>query len=352
MISLDSNFINFIFLNMKDMLKKNSIFLILFIPFLFSCKKNIIEQAGGPIPVNAQAFLTYTSNPSSYSVASEIVQVGTNDSNFSAITTSNNLVSRFNHNSTFTGYNTLVFSSDSLYDSVRVTALYQYNETTKTLKKLTSGLYRDENPSYSNYNNILAFTRDTAWVDTLPLTHPYPLGNTLYLNYFNKGITVGIVHFTYGKIGHSTWSPDGSTIYFDYQDSSQTMHIYSIKVDGSALTQITHSQYGEEYPSLSPDGKTLAMASFLDGFHYTQEISLINPDGTNPRKITNISSTAIAGQPCWSPKGDLIFFSLYDPGQGTNPSHIYSVHPDGTQVQAFTRGNGEAYPQSSYIAYP
>jgi len=317
-----------------------------------SCQKNIIEQAGGPIPVKASPFITFTAYSSLGSNASEIYQVGTNDSNLFAVTSPSQIASRFNHNSTFTGYNTLVFSSDSLYDSVSVSALYQYNESTQTLRKLTAGLYRDQNPSYSNYNNILAFTRDTAWVDTVPATHPFKNANVLYLNYFNKNTTVAITHFRYGKIGHSSFSKDGSIIYFDYADSTNISHIYYVKLDGSGLKQITNTPYGEEYPSVSPDGSTLAIAVFNDAGHIAEEINLINTDGSNPRQITRISQSAIANQPCWDPSGKMIYFSLYDPGKPSTPSHIYSMNPDGSNIKAFTNGKGEAYPQSTYVSFP
>lgn len=336
---------------MKDMYKKCLLILILSGMLISSCKKNIVEQYGGPLPVKAYSFLTYTGYTSPGSLASDIYQIGIQDSNLGVITTNTNIASRYNHNSTFTGYNTLVFSSDSLYDSVSVTALYQYNETTHTLNKLTQGLYRDQNPSYSNYNNILAFTRDTTWVDTVPSTHPFRYANVLYLTYLSKGITVPITNFRYGKIGHSTFSKNGSTIYFDYKDSTNISHIYSLSIKATGLTQLTNSLFGEEYPSLSPDGKTLAIATYMDANHISEEISLVNPDGTNTRQITHISKTAVANQPCWDPSGNRIYFTLYDPGKPGTPSHIYSTKPDGTGILQFSNGNGEAYPQAAYVSF-
>jgi Tol biopolymer transport system component len=57
----------------------------------------------------------------------------------------------------------------------------------------------------------------------------------------------------------ATWSPDGGKIYFYSQRDDNRYEIWSINADGSALTRVTHtSGRSVWYPTLSPDGKTLA----------------------------------------------------------------------------------------------
>ena len=54
------------------------------------------------------------------------------------------------------------------------------------------------------------------------------------------------------------WSPDGKTIVF-YSNRSGNYDVWTMRHDGSGLTQITHTPSRSElYPALSPDGKALA----------------------------------------------------------------------------------------------
>jgi len=322
-----------------------------FLIFLGSCKKNIIEQDSLTIPT-AASFLTYTAQISSNSQATEIFQMEVNGSNILQITNANNISNRFNHNSIFTGYNSLVFTSDSISQIPQTTLLYRYVENPVSIKKLDSGSYKDQFPSYSNFNNILAFVRDTAVVDTGVNKVYSKLPNRLYVYYFNKGILVGLTNFASGRIGHSSWSLDGSTLYFDYTDSTQIPHIYSVPLAGGTPNQITKTPYGEAEPSVSPDGKSLAFSLFINPTRTAGAIGISGIDGSNPKQITNLSSTSLAHEPSWDPSGTLFYFSVYDPTKPGIPSHIFSSSLDGSKITQITSGNGETSPQASKIAFP
>jgi TolB protein len=130
------------------------------------------------------------------------------------------------------------------------------------------------------------------------------------------------------------WSPDGSRVVFSSRGDGPG-DLYTIKVDGSELTKLTQSaypgpNYGARQPAWSPDGRTIA-------FGYGQQgISLINPDGSNLRRLAGDLSFAAA----WSPRGRKIAFAA---GGELNGLSIYVTNPDGSNRTLVARR-----PTSSY----
>jgi len=189
-----------------------------------------------------------------------------------------------------------------------------------------------------NLGNYIILYQDCS---SCPASSNYKLG---VYNFFSS---------TFKNIGnaysHVDVSLDGKTLYFDYVGASLVPHIYSVQIDGTGLTQLTNSTYGEEYPAISPDGSTVAIASYMNSTHTEQEICFMKPDGTNLHQITKLSSTTIAHQPCWSPLNDQIFFSCYDKLNPAIPSHIFSAGIDGSNIQKFTSGNGETHPCAGFM---
>jgi Tol biopolymer transport system component len=192
------------------------------------------------------------------------------------------------------------------------------------------------------------------------------------------------------------WSPDGSTIAFDDGRNIHGSplivpngHIFTVRADGTGLTQITRGNGGEFSPSWSPDGTHLAITakepglpagiSILDlatgnmepittspyrGYwdaapDYSpdgQQIAFIrvrqliekgstrdltalfvvDVDGSDLRRLT--PWTMNAGLPSWSPDGSRIAFNSRDhsiaPGSGD--AQIFTIRPDGTDLTRLT----------------
>jgi len=90
-------------------------------------------------------------------------------------------------------------------------------------------------------------------------------------------------------INHIACSPDGSHITFNmpnYESSTQSSNVYTIKTDGTSLQKVTHNVGGkiDNIPdSWSPDGRKLAFISNRTG---TFEIYSMNSDGTAVTQIT------------------------------------------------------------------
>ncbi len=83
-------------------------------------------------------------------------------------------------------------------------------------------------------------------------------------------------------------------------------------------------------PTWSPDGSTIAFAAGTG-------ISLMNPDGTGVRQLTNDPSFADV-QPSWSPDGSRLAFTRRPVISG--PVVIDAINRDGSRLTALTTAQG------------
>jgi hypothetical protein len=121
--------------------------------------------------------------------------------------------------------------------------------------------------------------------------------------------------------------------------------IYAMNPDGSkpvCLTPLSDTDYGAV---LSPDGTTIAFTTHRDG---VRALYLMNPDGTNQRRITQKED---AGLCAWSPDGSQLAFSSNRSGRYC----IYVMQHDGSNVRKLTDGPSDDFPawspDGSQIAY-
>jgi TolB protein len=89
------------------------------------------------------------------------------------------------------------------------------------------------------------------------------------------------------------WSPDGALIAFS-RTMNEPAHIYTMRPDGTQVTQLTTGLDGDEDPAWSPDGTRIAFGSGRGG---TFAIWSMRSDGSDLRRI---SSGAYESQPAWS----------------------------------------------------
>jgi TolB protein len=158
-----------------------------------------------------------------------------------------------------------------------------------------------------------------------------------------------------GDDSHPHWSPDGSRIVFNSARatpdlavdwSKQHIEIFTMAADGTDVRQITRFKTVSTYPSFSPDGKRIAFRRVTDepGFLWdltpgarNSEVFVMNVDGSNPVNVSK--SAAYDGWPAWSPDGAKIVFSSNRSGPA-NIGQLYSVDPDGGNLQKLTDGPG------------
>ncbi len=94
-------------------------------------------------------------------------------------------------------------------------------------------------------------------------------------------------------------SPDGSHVAFSAPatEASSSSNVYSVRVDGTGLRQLTHSGDGTDngLDSWSPDGRAIAFASNRSG---TYQIYSMRADGTGIKQITRGQEAHLAS---WGP---------------------------------------------------
>ena len=104
----------------------------------------------------------------------------------------------------------------------------------------------------------------------------------------------------YQYLGDIDWSPDGKNFVFIQNDPvySTSYLLCTIGADGSNFNILSEGFL--QNPRWSPDGKTIA-------FNDNTAIFLINPDGSNKRKLIDQ-----AENPCWSTDGSILMYTVFE----------------------------------------
>ncbi|GGD63080.1 TolB family protein [Lacimicrobium alkaliphilum] len=126
--------------------------------------------------------------------------------------------------------------------------------------------------------------------------------------------------------------------------------IYTVRLDGSELHQLTHTSRDDYDASWSPDGGAVLFTSSRN--EGNAEIYVMQPDGSDQKRLTN--HPGYDGEANWSPDGKQIIFSSDRNG---STIHLYTMHPDGSEIRQITTDNTASYgspewaPDGQWIAY-
>lgn len=143
-----------------------------------------------------------------------------------------------------------------------------------------------------------------------------------------------------GGIGGAT-SPDGSMIVFMH-DPERTPDgdygIWSMRADGSGLTQLTPSEGTDGGPKWSPDGTQILFTRHLGGVPGDPRsgVFAMNADGSEVRALSDDPETDYASAD-WSPDGNQILLLTYRPGEG-NGYVLWVMNQDGSDLREIYRG--------------
>jgi Tol biopolymer transport system component len=152
-----------------------------------------------------------------------------------------------------------------------------------------------------------------------------------------------------------TWSPDGSRLaYFSLRDfpapspddPPPPAELYSMAQDGSDQRRLTDDTTIQTDPEWSPDGSSIAYSQWYAVPHqpgvFDIGVSLIGPDGTNPRVLLGQLARRDVASMDWSPDGKRLVYEITSaqPNGRTRRSRqsdLAIVNADGSGYRRLTR---------------
>lgn len=134
--------------------------------------------------------------------------------------------------------------------------------------------------------------------------------------------------FLGGRVRNPSWSPDGGTIIFAWENTHNEIdpnsYLYSVPAAGGEPTLLLKIEGLLITPRYSPSGSRIAMSITYRG---NPEIYTVSAKGGKPQRLTVSNSNEVF--PAWSPKGDWIAFVSDKPGG----PQIYKMRSDGGEMQ-------------------
>ena len=181
--------------------------------------------------------------------------------------------------------------------------------------------------AFPGTNGKMAFTSSTPTqgLDGMEIVSASPNGTSPVVNLTKSSF----------RDDNAEYSPNGKKIVFssnrDAYPSSGAREIYSMSASGTLQTILTKNPADDFDPAWSPDGKKIAFMSTRDG---PLEVYTMNPDGTGVKRLTNnsIGEENLA----WSPDGTKIAFND-PPGTIFFSQDIYVMNADGTRPRNLTK---------------
>jgi TolB protein len=136
-------------------------------------------------------------------------------------------------------------------------------------------------------------------------------------------------------VGLSDWAPDGRSllIVIDRGGGGQ-LDLYLIGVNGKGTTQLTTASGDDSGGRWPPDGDRIVFWS--DGNPQGAGIYLMNPDGSDQRRIFEDAMNANTVASAWSPSGDQIAWTAKFEGGAGSP--IFLMAADGSGLQQVRGG--------------
>jgi TolB protein len=160
------------------------------------------------------------------------------------------------------------------------------------------------------------------------------------------------------------WSPDGQRLLLTGHpagpniDAEQGYDVYTMRLDGTGLVQLTRGGGYEGFATWSPDGSRILFTRGGSFQAYAQDVYAMNSDGSDLHRLTGWQG--FDSFPVWSPDGRWIAFAsdrdatraerreIRIHGTFTNIS-VYVMRADGSHLRrVLTAGKNEALLPSSW----
>ena len=123
---------------------------------------------------------------------------------------------------------------------------------------------------------------------------------------------------------HPSWSPDGEKILFTRGEVYTNLDVYAMNDDGSGAVRLTEHKERDERATWSPTGDQIAFVSQREG---EVAVWIMNADGGAKRRLVQ------GREPSWSPDGGRIAFTS---SQFEGNDEIYIIDADGTNLRRIT----------------
>src|SRR5829696_5354179 len=126
------------------------------------------------------------------------------------------------------------------------------------------------------------------------------------------------------------FSPDGTKLVFTrYITDTGRSALFTVRVDGGGLKQLTPWGNGAEDADYSPDGNKIVFEAFPNK-ECGGEIYTVDSDGQHLTNITDTRCQGVSGDPVWSPDGKKILFRWGHAEGGEFVIAPATMNPDGT----------------------
>jgi dipeptidyl aminopeptidase/acylaminoacyl peptidase len=147
--------------------------------------------------------------------------------------------------------------------------------------------------------------------------------------------------------------PSGGSIVFVRSGGPEGGDLYSVRLDGSNLRQVTAGSARERAPAVSPRGGQIAFTCGSgEAYARIEDVCSIRPDGSHRRVLTRaLKPGAEPFDPDFSPSGRQIAFTL---GPGT-AADVFTMRADGSRLVALTnrsRSGRRTFPRKLGYASP
>ena len=173
--------------------------------------------------------------------------------------------------------------------------IYVMDIRSKDSRRLTNHEGRNLRPAWSPHGKWIAFVSDRAG-EHLDVYRMDTDGSNV------RRLT------NRGNNWRPGWSPDSQWIAFTATQDRRTA-LYIMTADGKGRKQIKQDVSTLSGGAWSPNGKQIAFATGNE-FEVGVNIYVIDIDGNNLRKLTQVGALSSATHPAWSPDGEWIAYSL------------------------------------------